>query len=132
MINPLIWFIIGQEKLVNMPHFNTSSDLLFKFQHTSLRDTDDTIRHKIALMITTSRVYTVLYPEFFWVYHYIHYMYLPCILVELKGPYRCLEFRSHSKMNWWAIYTDLSANLIVRLPHPRIPYISIQYLIPHI
>ena len=26
---------------------------------------------------------------------------------------------SHSKMNWWAIYTNLQINAIVRLSHPR-------------
>ena len=26
---------------------------------------------------------------------------------------------SHSKMKWWAIYTNLSVNAIARLPHPR-------------
>ena len=25
---------------------------------------------------------------------------------------------SHSKMKWWAIYTNLPKNIIVRLPHP--------------
>ena len=26
---------------------------------------------------------------------------------------------SHSKIKWWAIYTNLSVNVIVRLPHPQ-------------
>ena len=30
-----------------------------------------------------------------------------------------LKGLSHSKMKWWAIYTNLPVDVIVRLPHPR-------------
>ena len=36
---------------------------------------------------------------------------------------------SHSKMKWWAIYTDLPANVTVRLTYPQIKDIQGQEMI---